>query len=108
MLRLRVIREGFPEEEAPGKEELTQDNRQESECRGLNCARRGKLRGTRPGKPAAPAHEGRLCPAWGWWGKEGVMLGGLRVTEGRAQVKDEDLNSRSDTAKVSRLGKTPL
>lgn len=44
----------------------------------------------------------------GWWGEEGVVLGGLRVTEGRAQVKDEDLSSRSDTAKVSRLGKTPL
>ena len=31
VLRLRVIREGFPEEEAPAKEESTQDNRQEKE-----------------------------------------------------------------------------
>ena len=31
VLRLRMIREGFPEEVAPGKEESTQDNRQETE-----------------------------------------------------------------------------
>lgn len=31
VLRLRMIREGFPEEVAPGKEESTQDNRQEKE-----------------------------------------------------------------------------
>lgn len=31
VLRLRMIREGFPEEVAPGKEESTHDNRQEKE-----------------------------------------------------------------------------
>lgn len=31
VLRLRMIREGLPEEMAPGKEESTQDNRQEKE-----------------------------------------------------------------------------
>ena len=31
VLRLRMIREGFLEEMAPGKEESTQDNRQEKE-----------------------------------------------------------------------------
>lgn len=33
------------------------------------------------------------------------MLGDLCVTEGRAQVKDEDLNSCSDTARSADLGR---
>ena len=47
-------------------------------------------------------------PRLGVAGRGSVMLGDLCVTEGRVQVKDEDLNSRSDIAKVSRLGKTPF
>lgn len=62
----------------------------------------------RPGRPAEPTHEGCFVPRLGVVGQRRVMLGDLCVTEGRAQVKDEDLNSCSDTAKVSRLGKTPL